>query len=217
MNINQIQNPKAVIFDMDGLLVDSEPMWEKAQIKIFDNIGIKVTVDMCSNVKGMKIDEAVKYWHNLFQWKEKSLKQIEDEIMDEMAFLMEKVEPLAGVIELINYYENKNIPMAIASSSYMRLINIVVDSLQIRNKIKIIHSGEYEKKGKPAPDIFLTTSKKLNINPENCIVFEDSVLGVKAGKSAGMKVVAVPYPNNFNNQKFDIADLKINSLKEILT
>jgi len=216
MNINQIQNPEAVIFDMDGLLVDSEPMWEKAQIKVFGKIGIKVTVGMCSNVKGMKIDEAVKYWHNLFQWKEKSLQQIKDEIMDEMAFLMQKAKPLPGVIELINYYKSKNIPMAIASSSYMRLINIVVDSLQIRDRIKIIHSGEFEKKGKPAPDIFLTTAKQLKIEAKNCIVFEDSVHGVKAGKSAGMKVVAVPYPDNFNNPEFDIADLKINSLEKIL-
>jgi len=214
--INKILNPKAVIFDMDGLLVDSEPLWEKAQIKVFAQFGIKLTIDMCGNVKGMKVNEAMEYWYNIFQWKGKSTKQVENEIMDEMANLMQNVEPLPGVIDLIDYYYSKNIQMAIASSSYMRLINIVIDKLDIREKIGIVHSGEFEQRGKPAPDIFLTTAKKMNKRPENCIVFEDSVLGVKAAKAAGMTTIAVPFPDNFNNPEFNIADFKTSSLENIV-
>ncbi len=215
--LKKILNPKAVIFDMDGLLVDSEPLWEKAQIKVFEQLGIKMTVELCYNVKGMRVDEAMKFWHDMFKWEGKSLELVENEIMDEMAKLMAEVRILPGVLDLIDFYSKKNIPMAIASSSYMRLINIAVERLGIKEKIAVIHSAEYEKRGKPAPDIFLSTAKKLHINPEKCLVFEDSVHGVKAGKAAGMIVVAVPQPENYNNPNFDIADLKIHSLENLLT
>ena len=213
---NRLYKPQAVIFDMDGLLVDSEPMWEEAQIKVFAQFGIEMTPELCVQVKGMKVDEAMRYWYKIYQWKNKTPKEVEDEIMDEMEKLMQNVEPLPGVIDLIDFYYRNNIPMAIASSSFMRLINIVVDKLRIRDKIDIIHSGEFEKHGKPAPDIFLSTAKKMNQKPENCVVFEDSVLGVQAGKAAGMIVVAVPYAYNFDNEQFNIADYKIKSLEKLL-
>lgn len=106
--------------------------------------------------------------------------------------------------------------MAIASSSRMVMIEQIVDRLQLRDKISVLHSAEYEKVGKPAPDIFFTTAKKLNFAASDCLVFEDSVFGVEAARRAEMMVVAVPPPENFNNPKYDIADYKVNSLTDWL-
>ncbi len=209
-------NIKAIIFDMDGILVDSEPLWQKAEIKILHDLGIDVTPEMCEPLQGMKLPEAIEYWYNYKPWKNKSFDKIFDEMMAEMKKNLQTVNAMSGVLDTINYYYNKKIPMAIASSSYMVLIEIVVDRLQIRDKIKILHSAEYEKAGKPFPDIFLTTAKKLGVQPADCLVFEDSVNGVKAAKAAGMRVVAIPYPENFNKPEFDIADKKIAAMSEWL-
>ena len=201
---------------MDGVLIDSEPLWQKAEISVFGRHGIKLTPQMCEPLQGVKLYDAVKHWYNYQPWKDNSIQEVLQELIDEMRLLLQEVKVLDGVYDVINFYHINKIPMAIASSSYMSLIEIVVDKMKIGNKISILHSSEYEKAGKPSPDIFLTTAKKLKVLPENCLVFEDSINGVKAGKAAGMKVVAVPYPENFLREELKIADWKIKSLKEWL-
>lgn len=200
---------------MDGLLVDSEPMWQVAEIEVFGRLGIEITPEMCEPLQGVKLDDAVKYWYNYKPWTGKTSDEVLNELIDEMKVKLLDVRVLDGVYETINYFHNKNIPMAIASSSYMSLIQIIVDKLQIRDKISVLHSSEFEKVGKPEPDIFLSTAKKMNIEPQNCLVFEDSINGVIAANRAGMRVIAVPYPENYNRKELDIADYKVKSLLEI--
>jgi len=102
----------------------------------------------------------------------------------------------------------------VASASNFSLIYKVLDKLNIRNRFQFVHSSELEKRGKPFPDIFLTVAKKFNVEPQNCLVFEDSVNGVKAAKSANMQVVAIPEIENFDKIEYNIADFKIKSLLE---
>lgn len=115
-------------------------------------------------------------------------------------------------MELIKLLHSKNIPLAIASSSELKVISVVVDKLGIRNYIKVICSAEHEQFGKPNPAVYLTTAKKLGIKPENCLVFEDSPNGVLAAKAANMKCIAIPSMQVKKDPRFDLADKILDSL-----
>jgi len=206
---------QSVIFDMDGLLIDSEPLWQRAEIEILGKLGLNITVEDCKPVQGMKLTEVVEYWYARKPWSGKSLEQVRTEITDYMKYLIStEGKFMPGVKNTLDFFAKKNIPMAVASSSDMDLINLVLDKLGIREYFAVVHSSEYEKKGKPEPDIFITTAKLLDVPASGCLVFEDSVNGVIAAKKAGMIAVAVPYPENYNLQAFDIADLKLHSLEQ---
>lgn len=203
---------KAVIFDMDGLLINSEPFWKEVEIEVFRKVGIELTVEKCLETVGLRIDEVVTYWHDRQPWNHFSKKSIENEIVDKMIErITEAGEPLPGVYDAIEFFWNKKMPMAIASSSYLRIIEAVVKRLKLKGFFEVIYSAEFEQYGKPNPSTFITTAQKLNVAPTNCLVFEDSLNGVIAGKAARMITVAVP---EFNNPKFIIADKILNSLEE---
>ena len=203
---------QAIIFDMDGLLINSEPFWKAVEIEVFKKVGIELTVEKCLDTVGLRIDEVVTYWHDRQPWDNISKEAIATEIVDKMIeHITNEGEPLPGVYDVIEFFWNKKIPMAIASSSYLRIIEAVVKRLKLKGFFDVIYSAEFEKYGKPNPGTFITTAQKLNVEPTNCLVFEDSFNGVLAGKSARMITVAVP---EFENPKFIIADKILNSLKE---
>ena len=203
---------QAIIFDMDGLLINSEPFWKAVEIEVFKKVGIELTVEKCLDTVGLRIDEVVTYWHDRQPWDNISKEAIATEIVDKMIeHITNEGEPLPGVYDVIEFFWNKKIPMAIASSPYLRIIEAVVKRLKLKGFFDVIYSAEFEKYGKPNPGTFITTAQKLNVEPTNCLVFEDSFNGVLAGKSARMITVAVP---EFENPKFIIADKILNSLKE---
>lgn len=206
---------KAIIFDMDGLLIDSEPFWEEAEIEIFNKIDVPVTYEGTFNTMGLRIDEVVEYWYKKYPWIEPSKKQIEKEIVKKVIELVNKKgEVLPGVFEILKHFWNQKIPMAIASSSQMSIINAVIKKLEIKKYFQLICSAEYEKFGKPDPGIYLTTAKKLGLKPEDCLVFEDSPNGVISAKKAGMICIAVPSKKINGDSRFKLADKTINSLSD---
>ena len=209
---------KAILFDMDGLLIDSEPLWRKAEIAIFKSVSIELSDADCTKTAGLRIDEVVDYWYQKYPWQESegfSIKDIEKKIVSELIQLISlEGEPMPGVKEILNFFEKLKIPMAIASSSYYNIINAVINKLNINQYFKIIHSAEEEEYGKPHPAIFLTAAKKMGVKNSECLVFEDSFHGIIAGLAAKMKVVAIPDKIYYNKAKFDIATLKIKSLSE---
>lgn len=206
---------KAAIFDMDGLLIDSEPIWRESEIHIFDQYGIQLTEDDCRGTTGMRVGEVVEHWALKFPEANLNCKSVEKEIVDYVANLVDlKGEALPGVIEAIEFFKQKNIPRAIASASSLKLIEKVVTKLNIKNEFSVIQSAEFMNYGKPHPEVFLETAIKLKIRCEECLVFEDSVYGVWAGKAAKMKVVAIPDAENFSKNGYCIADIKLNSLHE---
>ncbi|MDO8570332.1 MAG: HAD hydrolase-like protein [Candidatus Daviesbacteria bacterium] len=122
---------KAIIFDMDGLLINSEPFWEEAEIEIFNKIGVPVTLKGTLNTMGLRIDEVVEYWYTKYPWTGPSKTQIEKEIVNKVIELVNrKGEALPGVFEILKYFWDQKIPMAIASSSQMIIINAVVKKLK---------------------------------------------------------------------------------------
>ena len=206
---------KAVIFDMDGLLIDSEPLWREAEIKVFNSIGLEFNDKMCRETMGMRIDEVVLFWHNQFKWVSPSIDEVANQIVDELVkLILEKGEAMNGVFEALKLLHSKKIPMAIASSSSMKIIGNVVQKLEIAKYFAVIHSAEFETYGKPHPQVFISTAQKLGVNPEDCIVFEDSKNGMIAALAARMQVIVIPEKKDDQAPWHTISTMKLKSLAD---
>ena len=206
---------KAAIFDMDGVLIDSEPLWQEAEKKVFATVGIHLTTEMCFETMGMRTDEVVAHRYKKQNWHSKSQEEVADESMDELENLIrQKGRAMPGVAHILEFFKKRNVRLALASSSHMRVINTALKKLTLTDVFEIIHSGEFEKNGKPHPAIYVSTLKKLNLHADEAIAIEDSYNGLIAAKSAGLSTVAIPEQSVWHESKFDIAFLKLRSLKE---
>ena len=205
---------EAVIFDMDGLIIDSEPLWRKAEIQVFKDIGFDFTEEMCIQTMGMRIDEVVHYWWKKLKWEKPSEKDVINSIQSKMIDLIQKDGALLpGVLDALKLLKEKNIPIALASSSAMILIKAVVESLEIKDYFNVIHSAEKEPAGKPDPAVFLTAARMLEIEAKKCLVLEDSKAGMEAGLNANMKTIVIPEFGTSPNWVLK-ANKKLNSMKE---
>jgi len=183
----------AVIFDMDGLIIDSEPLWKIAEIETFKEVGFDFTFEMCALTTGMRIDEVVEFWRAKLKWESFTNTEIVDKIQNKMIQLIkERGKLLPGIIESLNLLNANDVLIGLASSSSMSLINTTVDTLKIRKFFNVIHSAENEIAGKPNPAVFLSTAKMLKVNPEKCLVLEDSKAGMNAGINANMRTIVIP-------------------------
>ncbi len=208
------RNIEAVIFDMDGLIIDSEPLWRKAEIEAFKEIGFQFSEQMCVQTMGMRIDEVVHYWWLKLKWSSPSESKVVNSIQSKMIeFIKKDGELLPGVLSSLKLLKKHQIPVALASSSAMILINTVIESLEIKKYFNIVHSAENEPAGKPDPSVFLTTAKLLSIVPENCLVLEDSKAGMNAGLNANMKTIVIPENGTFPTWSKK-ASLTLKSMKD---
>ena len=217
MNL-MLNNFEAVIFDMDGVLIDSEPFWRQAEIKVFGSVGIHLTEQDCMQTTGYRFDEVVNFWWHKQPWQGKTKEEIHDEVIDEMVnAITNHADSMKGVVQALEFFKSKGLRIALASSSAMRLIKATVVRLNIESYFELLVSAEHELYGKPHPAVFLRTAETLKIRPEKCLVIEDSFFGLLAAKSAKMSCVVIPDPANYHNPKFVIADWKLNSLSELQT
>ncbi|HCQ29641.1 MAG TPA: hexitol phosphatase HxpB [Flavobacteriales bacterium] len=208
---------KAVIFDMDGVLIDSEPLWRKAEIETFNELGFDFTDEMCRQTMGMRTKEVIEYWHNVLQWKNKSIDEVTQILLDKIhQSIQEEGVPMEGVHDIIDYFQKLGLPLAMASSSPYSLIDLVLEKLAIKHAFKVVESAEFLPYGKPHPQIFLNAAGKLNVNPHSCMVIEDSFHGMIAGKAANMFTVVIPEKEKFDTGKWCVADIKAHSLKDLL-
>jgi len=206
---------QAAIFDMDGVLIDSEPLWRRAEREVFGSVGVDLTKEMCLGTMGLRLDEVVAHWYKEFAWTGKSPRQVEEEVLSAMQRMVsEEGKPLRGVHEILEGLQGAELRLAIASSSPFGLIETVIDKLAIRDFFQAFCSADADALGKPDPAVYLRTAAQLAVDPGACLVFEDSLLGVRSAKSAGMTVVAVPAPDQYDNPQFSEADFKIRSLSE---
>lgn len=206
---------KAVIFDMDGLLIDSEPLWQEAEILIFKQVNIALTPELCLQTKGLRIDEVVDYWYQRYPWTNLSLLEVENLIVAKVIELIHlKGKPLPGVKEAITFVQQKQVKIALASSSATIIIQAALQRLNLTDTFTQIYSAESELLGKPHPGVYLTTASKLNVLPQECLALEDSLNGVLAAKAAQMKCIAVPESSEYHNPQFAIADIILKSLEE---
>ncbi len=207
---------KAVIYDMDGIIIDSEPLWREALIHCFNKVGFDFTQDKCRITQGMRLIEVVEYWYAQQPWEEKSLQDVEQDILNKVTDLIsEKGIAMEGVYDSINRFKSEGYKIALASSSASSLIDVVLEKLNIREEFEVIKSAEFLELGKPHPEVFIQTAKELNIPAINCLVIEDSFHGVLAGKAAVMQVIAVPEEKLQSDSRFSIADYNLKSLTEL--
>ena len=205
----------ACIFDLDGLLIDSEPIWRRAEREVFATVGVNLTDELCRQTTGLRIHDAVEYWFRSHPWKGKSRAHLVEEIVARVAELLgTHAEPLPGATQAVRWLADLRIPLAICSSSSLALIEIAAAGLDIRPRFQLVYSTEAETQGKPHPAGYLSCASRLRVSPQQCIVFEDSVNGALAGKAAGMRVVAVPASDTPDVAAFDFCDRRLRDLTE---
>ena len=212
-----LSNFKAVIFDMDGVLIDSEPVWKIAMQAVFDEVGCNLTKKDFQKTVGLRLDEVIKYWHQHAGWEYVSPKEVEDRIVQKMVELLSNDgKPLIGVVDTLKHLKKEGVKIGLATSSYSILIDTVLDKLEIREYFDFTHSAELEDFGKPHPAVYLTVAKKLEVNPLECLVIEDSLNGIISGKAARMKVVCIPEKTHNPEPKLIIADYQFETMADLL-
>jgi len=198
---------------MDGVLIDSEPLWKIAEIEAFGKVGIDLTQTDCEETVGLRMDEVVKLWYDRVGWKGKSLKEVEDDVIN-IVIREIKAQGVAkeGVHETLEFLQTKGFKIGLATSSAMRIANTVIEQLNIAHYFQSVCSAENEIKGKPHPQVFITCAQGLQTQESECLVIEDSFNGVLAAKSARMKVVAIPEKTHDYDKRLMIADKILDSL-----
>lgn len=206
---------KAVILDMDGLMIDSEPFWRQAEIAEFAKLGLHITEEMCLETTGIRIDEVCEFWYRKNPWSGPSYKEVSERISHRVEMLVSEFgEPLVGVYETVNKVKSLNLPLALCSSSPMSLIDTVLKKLKLADAFDYKVSAEFEEFGKPHPAVYINTLQKLAVPAEHTLTFEDTLAGVISAKAAKMNVAAIPQEEHFDKKGFSIADFKHHSLCE---
>jgi len=205
---------RALIFDMDGVLIDSEPLWRQAEIEVFDDVGLKITEQDCLMTMGLRIDDAVAFWYDRSPWAGRSCRDVETAIVERVAELIRDTgTPLPGVQEAIQSATDRGFQLGLASSSPNFLIHTVLDHFGLREVFAAARSAEKEPYGKPHPAVYLSTAEALSIHPRQCIAIEDSVNGVISAVAAQMTCIAIPDTESRNDPRFAIAVRQIKSLE----
>ncbi len=207
---------EATIFDMDGLLIDSEPFWRQSHIEALGEYGVKITEDDVRAMAGKRTDEVVEHWRQTHDLLGVSNDDLESRVVGQVIeHIKQKGTTLEGATTLLKMLQARALPIAIASSSAPEVIEAVIGKLGLEGYITLAYSAKHEASGKPHPGVFLTTAQKLQVSPGNCVVFEDAASGIKAAKDAGMKCVAVPELVNANKPEIHKADLVLKSLSDV--
>ena len=213
----EINNFDAVIFDMDGVLIDSEPLWKIAMEEVFHSVGCHLTRTDFQKTVGLRIDEVIMYWYNAVGWNDYSAKDVETKIVARMVELIKQHgKPLPGVLETIAFLKSHKIKIGLATSSYSIIIDAVLSTLSITHLFDVTHSAEHEEFGKPHPAVYLSVAKMLRVDTKKCLVVEDSINGIISGKAAKMVVVCIPEKTHHPEPKLIVADFMFNDMNQML-
>jgi mannitol-1-/sugar-/sorbitol-6-/2-deoxyglucose-6-phosphatase len=228
------QPVEAVVLDMDGVLIDTEPVWRAAQSAVFAGFGVALTERDLLDSTGQPIEELIPVWRRrpvaddgASPLTDPGLTdpgltdpaltdtEIADLIIDRViAHVTAEGQPMPGVTAAIALFERCGLRLAIASSSPLRLIDAVCDRLGL-TRIEVRCSAMDEARGKPAPDVYLAAARRLGVAAASCLALEDSPAGIASARSAGMRCIAVPDPLLAADPRYREADLVLESLTRL--
>ncbi len=206
---------RAVIFDMDGVIIDSEPLWRVAERQVFAEVGITLSDADCEHTMGMRTDEVIAHWFDRCPWRGVAPDEVERRLTQRMQFLIaERGTAMPGLEQALAAVRSAGLALALASSSNPALIDAVLRKLELTTTFDAVRSAIHEDFGKPHPAVFLSTARDLGVQPSECAVIEDSAAGVESARAAGMRVIAVPPPHLFADPAYDLVDVKLHSLEQ---
>jgi len=204
-----------VLFDMDGLLLDTEPLWGESMLRIAQKHKIPITAKRFKETTGLRIYEVTDHWAIHYPWEGRSSKEVAEEILDDIiASSKQHGTVLKGVEAALILLKKHSYKIGLASSSPKHMIDALVDHFDIRKYFDEITSADAVELGKPHPAVFLHCAAALGSKPNQCVVLEDSVNGMIAGKAARMKVIVVPDDLHYDDPRFALADAKLKSLED---
>jgi len=209
-----VKKIQAVIFDMDGLLVDSEPIQFEASQLLFRQYGHRFTVKHLKKFLGVRLVEELATLKR--EWK------LQPDVKEFMAkrrniflrLIRKKLKLAKGAGELLKFLRQIGLPVGLGTSAEHWYVDEVMKKFNIRHHFDVIVSSEQVQKGKPDPEVYLTVAKHLRVTPANCLVLEDAVNGIAAAKNAGMMCFAVPNPYT-PKRDYEKADQSFQSLREV--
>ncbi|MBV8327789.1 hexitol phosphatase HxpB [Chryseobacterium sp.] len=206
---------KAVIFDMDGVLVDSEGFWAQAEKDVFSSYGAKITDDLAALTKYMTTTEVTQFWYSRFPWDNLDVTEVENQVVTRVIELILSEDCImSGVQGFIKNLKNEGYKIGLATNAPLRVAEAVLQKLNVRDWFDSIDSSEQESQGKPHPAVYLTAARKLGVSPEYCIAIEDSYSGLKAAKEAGMKTIV--FTNDHEAVHLGMADFSISNFEKAL-
>jgi HAD superfamily hydrolase (TIGR01509 family) len=203
------------LFDMDGLLLDSEILWHQAELEILGRLGVPLIEHGTRSTKGMFVAEVVDFWYAQFPWTQPERSVVVTQVLKRVGDLVESQGQLMpGAIRALDLTQARG-PLGLASSTPVALIERCLAHFGLRDRFVVVTSAADELYGKPHPAVFLTAAQRLGVLPDQCVVFEDSSAGVLAAKAARMTCVAVPVEDERSLPAFALADLVLHSLDDL--
>ena len=205
---------KGLIFDMDGVLIDSEPLYKKLNDELFKELGFSLTDEEYAQFVGTTDEKMLSDLKERFslQRSVNDMNRLREEIHMQY-FRSAALSPMNYLLDLLNWAKERKLKLAVASSTDEKFVLLILEKIGIINYFQTVVCGNQINHSKPAPDIFLKAAKELELNPEECIVIEDSENGVKAGLSAGMHVIG--FQSDDGSQNLSEAHTRVHSLKEV--
>lgn len=203
-----------VIFDIDGLLIDSEPLWNAAAEEVLRDYGVNLTEEQYKTTTGLRTKEFVQWWFGYYQIGESEHLRAEKKIVQSVLKKIEnQAQVMPGLAYIFDFFHKKNFKIGLATSSPQELIDLVIKMTGIGEYLHATSSAEDLPFGKPHPQVYLNCAEKMNAVPTACICFEDSFNGLIAAKAARMKCVVVPHYSQLKDERWGAADLKLSSLQ----
>lgn len=207
---------RAVIFDMDGVLLDSEPFWQDAEMDAFADAGVELTRAQTRETMGMRVDEVIAYWQQRRPEWGLDAEPLQAAILDGVcARIRDRGTPLPGALGAIRAARARAEHVALCTSSPSPVIEAVLGTLGLRDAFDAVVSAEAEPYGKPHPGVYLTTAARIGVAPPACLAIEDSVNGALAAKAARMRCLAVPDRAVRDDPRYAIADVTLDALTEL--
>jgi len=207
----------AAIFDMDGLLIDSEPLWEQAEREIIASLGVDVSRHQeLPETLGVRIDVVVGLWFNLMPWGGPSCEEVTARVIKRVVELVEQQRPLKpGVLEALTLCKAQGLKIGLASASPLHMLEKVLEIFELRSYFDTLASAEQLPLSKPHPQVYLNAAAQLNISPLHCVALEDSVTGMIASKAARMRSIVVPITDSLSDPRWGLAEVKLSSLEQL--